>query len=469
MELDTIAAIATPLGSSGIGIIRISGIRSLPIAMQLFRAPNHCPIGKDATVSMSALPTHQLKYGHIHDPSTGQIVDEVLIAFMKAPKSYTREDVVEIQSHGGPIVQRKLLEAVLHCGARLAEPGEFTKRAFLNGRIDLSQAEAVAEIIAAKSDAALQIAANQLAGSIKTAISSFVEKIIKIQADIEARIDFFEDIDDEADASGLRGSLQQDILTPIRKLIEGYRKGHILRDGLRMGIVGRPNVGKSSLLNQLIRKDKAIVTPVPGTTRDPVEDFFCIGGIPIRISDTAGLHATEDPVEIIGMQKTRDNISRSDLVLFVIDGSAPKEKEDYSVFEQINAKNIILVVNKSDLLSPDATPVIAKLYRHLPAVVISALKGHGIGTLEKTIQEVCFSSVSINPGRDLVPTLRQRIALEQAMEPLKRAYHALDGSEPDELVAEDLETAKRTLNRILGEDVEVDVLDEIFKNFCIGK
>lgn len=469
MEQDTIAAIATPLGISGIGIIRISGIRSLPIAMQLFRAPSHHSSGDDAAGAIAALPAHHLKYGHIYDPTTGQIVDEVLIAFMKAPKSYTREDVVEIQSHGGPIVQRTLLEAVLHCGARLAEPGEFTKRAFLNGRIDLSQAEAVAEVISARSDAALQIAANQLAGSMKAAISSLVEKIVKIQADIEARIDFIEDLNDEADAHGLRLTFQQDLVSPIRNLIDGYRKGHIFRDGLRMDIVGRPNVGKSSLLNQLIRKDKAIVTPIPGTTRDLVEDSFCIGGIPIIITDTAGLHATEDPVEIIGMQKTRDNISRSDLVLFVVDGSDPNATEDHAVFKQINARNIILVINKGDLLPPDTKPEIAQAYRRLPAVVVSALQGSGIGELEETIQEVCFSSVSINPGRDLVPTLRQRIALEQAMEPLKRAYHALEGCDPVELVAEDLEIAKRTLNRIIGEDVEHDVLDEIFKNFCIGK
>jgi tRNA modification GTPase len=469
MEQDTIAAIATPLGSSGIGIIRISGAQSLPIAIRLFRVTDHCSSSNDASASISALPAHHLKYGHIYDPESGQMVDEVLIAFMKAPKSYTREDVVEIQSHGGPIVQRTILDAVLHCGARLAEPGEFTKRAFLNGRIDLSQAEAVAEVISAKSDAALHIAANQLAGSMKAAISPLIEKIIKIQADIEARIDFIEDLNDEADADDLRLTFKQDIISPIKKLIEDYRKGHILRDGLRMDIVGRPNVGKSSLLNQLIRKDKAIVTPVPGTTRDLVEDSFCIGGLPILITDTAGLHATDDPVEIIGMQKTRDNISRSDLVLFVIDASTPNEQGDQAVFEQINASNIILVINKGDLLTDDVAPEVPHPYRHLPTVIVSALKGNGISELEKTIEEVCLSGVSINPGRDLVPTLRQRIALEQAIEPLSRAYHALGGSVPDELVAEDLEAAKRILNRILGEDVEYDVLDEIFKNFCIGK
>jgi tRNA modification GTPase len=375
----------------------------------------------------------------------------------------------EIQSHGGSIVQRKILDLVLHCGARLADPGEFTKRAFLNGRIDLSQAEAVADVITAKSDAALQIAANQLAGKMTEEISALVQKVITIQAEIEARIDFIEDVDDEAEAKRLRLALKQDIIKPIKKLLKDHRKGHILRDGLRMDIVGRPNVGKSSLLNQLIRKDKAIVTPVPGTTRDLVEDSLCICGIPILVTDTAGLHASDDPVEIIGMQKTRDNISLSDLVLFVIDGAAPFGNDDIAVFEQINAKNLIIVINKGDLLMSDVIPEIPKRYQHLPAVIISALTGNGIDELEQTIKDVCLRCVSINPGRDLIPTLRQRIALEQALEPLSCAHHALDGSVPDELVAEDLETAKQALNRILGKGVEYDVLDEIFKNFCIGK
>jgi tRNA modification GTPase len=469
MEQDTIAAIATPLGSSGIGIIRVSGAQSLSIARRLFRLPNPPTSGNDAAASFTDLPAHHLKYGHIYEPVTGQMVDEVLIAFMKAPKSYTREDIIEIQSHGGPIVQRKILEAVLHCGARLAGPGEFTKRAFLNGRIDLSQAEAVSEVITAKSEAALQIATNQLAGKMTSAISSIIERIISIQADIEARIDFIEDLDDEADSNGLRLTLKQDVIAPIGKLIEDYRAGHILRDGLRMDIVGRPNVGKSSLLNQLIRKDKAIVTPIPGTTRDLVEDSFCIGGIPILITDTAGLHATDDPVEIIGMQKTRDNISRSDLVLFVIDACALNEAGDEAVFAQIDARNIILVINKRDLLTALQDPEPPPQYRHLPTVAISALKGDGIKELEQTIQEVCLNGLFIHPGRDLIPTLRQRTALEKAMEPLRRAHQALKGSVPDELVAADLDAAKRIMNRISGEDIEHDVLDEIFKNFCIGK
>ena len=468
MEQDTIAAIATPIGSSGIGIIRISGHNALDIGQQLFRAPIQQRFIAPNKNSYN-LPAHQLKYGHIYDPQSDDIIDEVLIVYMKAPKSYTREDVIEIQSHGGPVVMRKLLDLIVENGARLAEPGEFTKRAYLNGRIDLSQAEAVADVISAKTDAALQIAASQLAGRMKTTITSIIEKINSVQADIEARIEFCEDIEDDSEAFDHCKTIGEKVITPITTMIKDHRKGHIIRDGLRLDIVGRPNVGKSSLLNQLIRKDKAIVTPIPGTTRDLVEDYFCVGGIPILITDTAGLHSTEDPVEIIGIQKTRDNISRSDLVLFVIDGSAPFQKEDEAVYEQINAKNVILVINKCDLMPPGHTLKLADNYLQLPSVIISALHGEGIHDLESTIQEVSLKGIFINPGRHLVPTMRQKIALEKSLAPLTRARQSIADGLPDELVTEDLKIAKRELNRILGEAVESDVLDEIFSKFCIGK
>jgi tRNA modification GTPase len=468
MEQDTIAAIATPLGSSGIGIIRISGNNALAIGRQLFRAPIQQRFVAADKYSYD-LPAHQLKYGHIRDPQSHDIIDEVLLVYMKAPKSYTREDVVEIQSHGGPVVMRKLLDLIVKNGARLAEPGEFTKRAYLNGRIDLSQAEAVADVISAKTDAALQIAASQLAGRMKTAITSIIEKINAVQADIEARIEFCEDIEDDSETPGHSKTIREKVINPINTMIEDHQKGHVIRDGLRLDIVGRPNVGKSSLLNQLIRKDKAIVTPIPGTTRDLVEDYFCIGGIPILITDTAGLHSTEDPVEIIGIQKTRDNILRSDLVLFVIDGSVPFQKEDEAVYEHINAKNVILVINKCDLMTPKHTIKLADKFLKLPSVIISALHGEKIHDLERTIQEVSLKGIFINPGRHLVPTMRQKIALEKAMVPLTRACQSMADGVPDELVTEDLETAKRELNRILGAAVESDVLDEIFSKFCIGK
>lgn len=468
MEKDTIAAIATPLGSSGIGIIRISGTRSLAIAQALFR-----PSGRGPSTAASGLPpeipAYQLKYGHIYEPGSDRMVDEILIGYMKAPKSYTREDVVEIQSHGGSVVLRKLLDLIIECGGRLAEPGEFTKRAFLNGRIDLSQAEAVAEVISAKSYAALQLGTNQLAGKMKAAISTFIDRIVSLQAEVVAGIDFCEELEDQEPLQHLQRSLKEEIIGPISKLIEDYRKGHYFRDGLRMDIVGRPNVGKSSLLNQLIKKDKAIVTPIPGTTRDLVEDFFCIGGIPIVITDTAGLHPTNDPIEIIGIQKTRENISRSDLVLFVIDGSRPIETPDQDVYEQVNAQNIILVINKIDLMMPGTDPVLPGIYRDLPAVRVSALNGDGIAELESTIQETCLNGAFIDPGRDLVPTLRQRTALEKALVHLNRALEGAGGSVSDELIVEDLEHAQRELSLIMGAAIDANVLDEIFSRFCIGK
>lgn len=468
MDQDTIAAIATPIGSSGIGIIRISGNNALNIGLQLFRAPmqQRSVVLNKKSCNLSA---HQLTYGHIYDPQSDDIIDEVLIVYMKAPKSYTREDLIEIQSHGGPVVMRKLLELIVKSGARLAEAGEFTKRAYLNGRIDLSQAEAVADVILAKSDAARQIAVGQLAGRMKTTITSIIHKINSVQAEIEARIEFCEDIEDDSEKSALCKTIREEVLTPISTLIEDHQKGHIFRDGLRLDIVGRPNVGKSSLLNQLIRKDKAIVTPIPGTTRDLVEDYFCVGGIPILITDTAGLHSTNDPVEIIGIQKTRDNILRSDLVLFVVDGSVPFKKEDEAVYEHITAKNVILVINKSDLMPAGNGVELAEKYLSLPSVIISALHGEGINDLERIIKEVTLGGIFINPGRHLVPTMRQKIALEKSKVPLTRACQSLADGLADELVTEDLENAKRELNRILGETVESDLLDEIFSKFCIGK
>jgi tRNA modification GTPase len=469
MEKDTIAAIATPLGSSGIGIIRMSGSSSLAIAQALFRPSGQGPPTAAASGPPHEIPAYQLKYGHIYEPGSDRIVDEVLISYMKAPKSYTREDVVEIQSHGGPVVLRKLIDLIIECGARLAEPGEFTKRAFLNGRIDLSQAEAVAEVISAKSYAALQLGTNQLAGKMKTVILAFIDRIVSLQAEVEARIDFCEDIENQAPHQNLRRTLQEEIIEPVSKLIEDYRKGHYFRDGLRMDIVGRPNVGKSSLLNQLVKKDKAIVTPIPGTTRDLVEDYFCIGGIPILITDTAGLHPTDDPIEIIGIQKTRENISRSDLVLFVIDGSQPLESFDQDIYEQINAQTIILVVNKNDLLMPGVHPVLPEKFRDAPTVMVSALNGDGITELEHTIQQTCLNGTFIDPGRDLIPTLRQRGALERALVHLNRALEETGASVPEELIAENLEQAKQELRLILGDEIDRDMLDEIFSRFCIGK
>ena len=468
MEQDTIAAIATPLGSSGIGIIRISGPDSNTIAQKLFRPKKTEPVGDLNDINYSIEP-YRLIYGHIYDYATRDLVDEVLLAYMQAPKSYTREDVVEIHSHGGSIVVRKLLELVIRCGARLAEPGEFTKRAFLNGRIDLSQAEAVADVISAKSEAALHIAVDQLAGRMKTTITALVVKIIDIQAEIEARIEFCEDIEGEGEIESLRAIIDCELIAPIERLLEDHARGHFVRDGLRLDIVGRPNVGKSSLLNQLIKKDKAIVTAIPGTTRDLVEDYFCIGGIPILITDTAGLHSTDDPVEMIGIQKTKENLSRSDLVLFVVDGSTPFLSDDADIFEHINAKNVILVINKCDLMPARKEYDLNTKYRQLPRVNISALHGQGILELEHAIQELCLGGILLDPGKHLVPTLYQKQSLEQAINPLKRAHERLICFGGDELVAEDLERAKVALNRILGNAMELDVLEEVFSRFCIGK
>lgn len=468
MEIDTIAAIATPIGSSGIGIIRISGHNASEIILRIF-LPSKKSTYKYTKMQPDFLRSHFLTHGFIFNPDDESMVDEVLVVWMKSPWTYTREDVVEIQAHSGPVILRKILTLVLDSGARLANPGEFTKRAFLNGRIDLSQAEAVADMIDAKTDKALKVATNQLSGGMQKSVSTLLDKITGIQARLEANIEFPEDISDAIDYPAIKQSLVSEITQPIDQLIQLYDDGHVLRDGVRMGIVGRPNVGKSSLLNRLIQKERAIVTPFPGTTRDLIEDHFSIGGIPIIITDTAGLHAATDPVEKIGIQKTQENIEQSDLVLFVIDANSPFTKEDDAIYKLIDAFNVLLVINKCDLLHSSDSIIIPENYAQHPAVHISALYGHGIDQLKKAVQRICLKGIRIEPGRTIVPNLRQKQLLVNSLKTLNKVLGGLDSNLSEELIVSDLAQAKNDLNQVLGRDVHNDILDEIFNKFCIGK
>ncbi|MGD9365127.1 MAG: tRNA uridine-5-carboxymethylaminomethyl(34) synthesis GTPase MnmE, partial [Desulfobacteraceae bacterium] len=402
MDKDTIAAIATPIGCSGIGIVRISGNRALSIAQKLFLPHRSCGI-YPLTETFDGLKSHYLHYGYIHEQGKDGILDEVLLAVMKAPKSYTREDVVEIQSHSGSVILSKILKLVIDCGARLSEPGEFTKRAFLNGRIDLSQAEAIAEMINAKTEVGLKLAGTHLYGGLKNAISEFIDLISDIQVEIEAAIEFPDDVESFDNYEEIAAKIQNKVVKPIEELLRHYEDGHVLRDGIRLDIVGRPNVGKSSLLNRLIQKDKAIVTHIPGTTRDLIEDHINIEGIPILVTDTAGLHITDDPVEIIGIQKTKANISMSDLVLWVIDAESGFTEEDRQVFEQIGHQNILLVINKKDLLKAGLKVDLPDEFMTVPKVMISAKFGSGIARLKDEIKGLCLREVNIEPGRTLIP------------------------------------------------------------------
>ena len=468
MNQDTIAAIATPMGSGGIGIIRLSGPNSTAIAQELFRPVVRRTLSWDSR-KCDNIPANRLNYGFICDPQSGAPIDEVLLAIMPGPRSYTREDVVEIQSHAGPAILGKLLALVLENGARLAEPGEFTRRAFLNGRIDLSQAEAVADMINARTDQGLKIAALQLSGEMKQTIQMFLKCIDAIFSELTAIVEFPEDVEDRLDRRQLSHEIRDQLLAPITELIELYQYGHVMRDGLRLDIVGCPNVGKSSLLNRLLKKEKAIVTPYPGTTRDLVEDFFTVSGIPFFITDTAGLHASQDPVEIIGIQKTQAHIVNSDIILFVVDGSQPFSSDDLDVFSQINSGRIILVINKIDLVNDLGQIHLPKQWARLTRVEVSALRGGGIDNLRNAIAQLCLSHVPFQPARMLIPTLRQKEALGTAQVALKRVEGLIGDGTSDELCLADLDSAKQALHRINGEQVERDILDDIFSRFCIGK
>jgi tRNA modification GTPase len=468
MEYDTIAAIASPIGSSGIGIIRISGSSALSIGKELF-----LPHGfSDATICrdfFENLQSHHLYYGHVCNPNSRQIVDEVLMVVMRAPKSYTREDVVEIQSHSGSVILRKILNLVLGAGCRLAEPGEFTKRAFLNGRIDLSQAEAIAEMISAKSEAGLKLAVTHLTGQFKERMHLLLDILTHVQIEIEAGIEFPDDIEHECDFKKVAETIQHKVLEPIESLIQYYDDGHVMRDGIRLAIVGRPNVGKSSLLNLLLKKDKAIVTPVPGTTRDLIEDYITIDGIPILMTDTAGLHPSEDPVEVIGIHKTKENIQSSDLVLWVVDCTSGFTLDDQKVFQQIRQRNTLLVINKMDLISDADQLPIPDLFSSLDYVSISAKFGDGVIDLKKAIKRKCLNEVDIVPGRSLIPNLRQTESLKMAAKFLKDTLKGLSENSTEELIVSDLVSAKNFLGAITGDTIGKDILDEIFSKFCIGK
>ena len=466
---DTIAAIATPVGCSGIGIIRISGSNSIGIAKNLFRTVADCDHAPDPAF-LDQLPSHYLKHGFICDVSDRTVVDEVLLVIMRSPKSYTREDVVEIQSHSGAIILGKILNMVITQGARMAEPGEFTKRAFLNGRIDLSQAEAVADIISAKSEDALKLATTHLTGALRETLQPLLEFIVDLQAELEAGLEFPDEVAPPAiDRLKIRQSILEKLIYPIRALVAHYNEGHLVREGIRLGIIGRPNVGKSSLLNYMIRKDKAIVTPVPGTTRDSIEEQITLAGLPVLLTDTAGLHDSLDPVEIIGIKKTREQIHQSDLILFLIDGTQPFLDTDLAAFQPVKDLNVIVVINKIDLVGEPPVLSVPEPFNQHPWVCVSAKYGHGINTLKENIKQHCYGSVTIEPGRSLVPNLRQKLSLEFVLDTLIKVDQHIEEQAGEELVVMDLEMAKRALNEILGHSVSTDVLDEIFGRFCIGK
>lgn len=457
---DTIAAVATAVGEGGIGIVRISGPEAIAIADSLFRGA--------AAGTVAAQASHRVAYGHVADPASGQKVDEVLLLVMRAPRSYTREDVVEIHCHGGPLPLRRILALTLAAGARLADPGEFTKRAFLNGRLDLSQAEAVIDVIRAKTEASLRMAVGHLSGTLSDKIREFRQELLRLIAHLEAAIDFPEEDIEElaaqevATASGrLRGEIGQ--------LLATAATGRILRDGLKTVIIGKPNVGKSSLLNTLVGEARAIVTDVPGTTRDIIEEYLNIGGIPLRVVDTAGIRETADIVERIGVAKTREALAQADLALLLLDASTPLSAEDKEVISLLSGRQAIILVNKTDLPSVIDMDEVACLSPGKVVIRISAVEGTGLPELEQTIENMVYSGQVSRHEATFVANVRQARLLENADARLGDALSTIAAGMPPDCVVIDLRAAWELLGEITGETVGEDIMEQIFSRFCIGK
>lgn len=451
---DTIAAISTPVGEGGIGIVRVSGPASLPIAQSIFQAKSN-----------GGLKSHRFSYGAVVHPATGDLLDEAMLVFMKAPHSYTREDVLEIQCHGGTLVVSRLLSLVLAQGARLAEPGEFTKRAFLNGRIDLVQAEAVMDVIASRTDAALALAQHQREGLLSGRIGAVKDGILYALAYVEALIDFPEEDIDVAVESDVLGRVTP-ALAELSALIEGFDEGRVLRDGVSVVIAGKPNVGKSSLLNTLLKEQRAIVTSVPGTTRDVIEEVVNINGLPVKLLDTAGIRESRDQVEQEGIRLSLDRIPKADLVLFVVDASSSFTEEDAAILRAIGSKSLILVRNKSDLPACEALPAAGDA----PCVAISTVTGAGIAELRNAITAAFMHGAAID-GREFVAVsrARHRDALLKGRESLRHFVSNLQAGVNMELLPIDLRDALDAVGEVTGETTADDVLDRIFSSFCIGK
>ena len=460
---DTIAAIATPFGSGGIGVIRISGDKAFDIASRLFSTRKSKP------ETYPLLKSHKVYHGYVFDLKTYDVIDEVLLIPMQGPRSYTAQDVIEIQAHAGTIVLRTILEQILSCGARLSEPGEFTKRAFLNNRIDLTQAEAVADIINAKSVNALKFAASQNLGTLKNKINDLRDKLINLLSLIEVNIDFPEDVQSfEPGAKEIE--LIDDILEKCREFIKQHDDACFLKDGIRITICGAPNVGKSSLMNRLLEQDRSIVTAIPGTTRDPVEEGLNIDGIPFVITDTAGIHQTDDLVEIIGIEKAKDHINISDLVLFMKEpGTSFSDREFEKILlpDKLRDVKVIFVVNKIDL-EEENLPELSEKYQHIPRIEISALLNRGVKELKQKIVNICIADLDLEKS-SIIPNLRHKKALEQAVEGLEAFKEGVIQSLEEEMLAIDLKNSIDCLGTITGETASVDILDNIFNNFCIGK
>ncbi|PID71886.1 MAG: tRNA uridine-5-carboxymethylaminomethyl(34) synthesis GTPase MnmE [Desulfobulbus propionicus] len=455
---DTIAAIATPPGTGGIGIIRISGSAALAVLKQLFFPK----------AGISQFESHKLYYGTLKD-AEGQPLDEILAVYMQAPHTYTVEDVVELHCHGSYVLLQKVLQTVFSCGVRSADPGEFTKRAFLGGRIDLTQAEAVIELLNAQTEKGAKLAVHQLQGLLSTELEPVRKSLVAILAVLEVAIDFPEDDVELIDPVKMKEQLLGEILQPVQRLIGLGAQGKIIREGISAVIAGRPNVGKSSLLNALLNEERALVTSLPGTTRDTIEETISIAGIPIHLIDTAGIRAHSDVVEELGMERARQKLGEADLVLFLVDASQNLTSRDKELYETIEGKNHIVVINKIDSAPVEMVATVRSSFSGSPVVEISAKQGKGIDALQKAVFQAIITDEQADEVGLCAPNIRHLTALKKTQDACEGLLRALEEGAPADLLAVETQAALDYLSDIVGITTPEDVLDAIFEEFCIGK
>ena len=459
-EFDTIAAISTAPGEGAIGIVRISGDLAISIASSIYQC---------GTKQLEEQKTHTIHYGHIVDPKSGEVYDEVMVSVLRAPKTFTREDIVEINCHGGIVAINRVLQLVLRMGARLAEPGEFTKRAFLNGRIDLSQAEAVMDLIRAKTDKSMQLAMRQLDGQLSNLIQNLRQEILNTLAQVEVNIDYPEYDDVEEMTLQLLREKTQQVLQGIRALLNTASQGKILRDGLKTAIVGRPNVGKSSLLNVLLREEKAIVTDIAGTTRDTIEEYVNVRGVPLQLIDTAGIRETDDVVEKIGVERSRKALKEADFVLLLLNQSETLQEEDIRLLETTKGMKRIILFNKTDLPSKLSTEEIAPYAKEEEIVTTSMLNKEGIDQLEEKIAGYFFQGQMNERDATYLSNTRHIALLEKAEQALVEVQNGIEMEMPVDLIQIDFTRAWDLLGEITGDSVQDELLTQLFSQFCLGK
>lgn len=453
-EFDTITAISTPLGEGAIGIVRLSGTDALAIAQSVFKGKN-----------LEQVASHTINYGHIIDPKTGTIIDEVMVSVMLAPKTFTRENVVEINTHGGIAVTNEILQLLIRQGARMAEPGEFTKRAFLNGRVDLTQAEAVMDIIRAKTDKAMTIAVKQLDGSLSQLINDTRQEILNTLAQVEVNIDYPEYDDVEEMTTALLREKTQEFQSLLENLLRTAKRGKILREGLSTAIIGRPNVGKSSLLNNLLREDKAIVTDIAGTTRDVIEEYVNIKGVPLKLVDTAGIRETDDLVEQIGVERSKKALQEADLVLLVLNASEKLTDQDRALLNLSQGSNRIILLNKTDLEQKIEL-------EQLPAdlISISVLTNQNINLIEDRINQLFFDNAGlVEQDATYLSNARHISLIEKAVQSLEAVNDGLALGMPVDLLQVDLTRTWEILGEITGDAAPDELITQLFSQFCLGK